>query len=155
MIKQTLGVQYWLMMNNLKSSLLLALNKLFWRTILINNEKKQTKITNCLLWTHILNSSQYRNLLILTARPHNLLRNSIFKRIHVLITDKLKSSQLKYLLMRIILTLFEELYKTIGLAVYFSNILQTPSQRRNYKQRFYWKSWKCYEACKIIKIILQ
>ena len=36
-------------------------------------------------------------------------------------TNKLKSSQLKHLLMRIILTLFEELYKITGFAVYFSN----------------------------------
>ena len=37
-------------------------------------------------------------------------------------TIKLKSSQFKYFLIRIILTLFEELYKITGLAVYFSNI---------------------------------
>ena len=37
-------------------------------------------------------------------------------------TNKLFSSQLKYLLIPIILTLFEELYKIIGLAVYFSNL---------------------------------
>ena len=36
-------------------------------------------------------------------------------------TKKLKS-QLKYLLIRIILTLFEELHKITGIAVYFSNL---------------------------------
>ena len=42
--------------------------------------------------------------------------------IYVLMTNKLKSNQHKYLLIRIILTLFEELYKIIGFAVYFSNL---------------------------------
>ena len=42
--------------------------------------------------------------------------------IYVLITNKLKSSQLKYLLILIILTLFEELYKITGFAVYFSKL---------------------------------
>ena len=37
-------------------------------------------------------------------------------------TNKLKSSQLKYLLIGIILMLFEELYKITGLAVYFSSL---------------------------------
>ena len=37
-------------------------------------------------------------------------------------TNKLKNNQLKYLLIRIILTLFEELYKITGFAVYFSNL---------------------------------
>ena len=37
-------------------------------------------------------------------------------------TNKLKSSQLKYLLIPVTLMLFEELYKIIGLAVYFSNL---------------------------------
>ena len=37
-------------------------------------------------------------------------------------TNKLKSSQLKYLLIRIILMSFEELSKITGLAVYFSNL---------------------------------
>ena len=39
--------------------------------------------------------------------------------VFVLITNKIKSNQLKYLLIRIILTIFEELHKI--LAVYFSN----------------------------------
>ena len=34
---------------------------------------------------------------ILTARPHSLLMNCIFKCIYLLMTNKLKSSQLKYL----------------------------------------------------------
>ena len=42
--------------------------------------------------------------------------------IHMLLTNKLKSNQLKWLLIRIILMLFEELYKFTGLAVYFSNL---------------------------------
>ena len=37
-------------------------------------------------------------------------------------TNKLKISQLKYLLIRIILTIFEKLYKTTGLAIYFSSL---------------------------------
>ena len=37
-------------------------------------------------------------------------------------TNKLKSSQLKYLSIRIILMLFEELHKTTDPAVYFSNV---------------------------------
>ena len=40
----------------------------------------------------------------------------------VLMSNKLKSSQLKYILICIILTLFEELYKITGLAVYFANL---------------------------------
>ena len=37
-------------------------------------------------------------------------------------TNKLKTSQLKYLLIRIILTLLEELHKTTVFADYFSNL---------------------------------
>ena len=37
-------------------------------------------------------------------------------------TNKLKSSQLKYLLIQTILMLFEELYKISGFAVYFSKL---------------------------------
>ena len=44
----------------------------------------------------------------------------ITKCIHVLMTNKLKSSQLKYSLIHIILTLFEELYKITSFAAYFS-----------------------------------
>ena len=37
-------------------------------------------------------------------------------------TNKLKTSQLKYLLIRIILTLLEELHKTAVFAIYFPNL---------------------------------
>ena len=37
-------------------------------------------------------------------------------------TNKLKSSRLKYLLIHIILTLFEELHKITVLSVYFSDL---------------------------------
>ena len=37
-------------------------------------------------------------------------------------TNKLKSSQLNYLLTLVILTFFEELYKITGLAVYYSDL---------------------------------
>ena len=37
-------------------------------------------------------------------------------------TNKLKSSQIKYFLIRIIFLLFEELYKITGVAVYFTNL---------------------------------
>ena len=37
-------------------------------------------------------------------------------------TNKLKTSQLKYLLIRIIHTLFEEFHKITVYAVYFSNL---------------------------------
>ena len=42
--------------------------------------------------------------------------------IYVLMTNKLQNGQLTYLLIRIILTLFEELYNNTGFAVYFSNL---------------------------------
>ena len=37
-------------------------------------------------------------------------------------TNKLKSSQPKYLLISLILMLFEELYKITGITIYFSNL---------------------------------
>ena len=38
------------------------------------------------------------------------------------ITNKLKSSQLNFFLIRVIPTLFEELHRITGLAVYFSDL---------------------------------
>ena len=38
------------------------------------------------------------------------------------IANKLKSSQLNYFLKRVILTLFEELHRITGFAVYFSDL---------------------------------
>ena len=69
--------------------------------------------------------------------------------------NKLKSSQLKYLSICNVLTLFEESYKVTGLAIYFPNF-KTPFQSRNYKQMlkgFYLKSLKSYKACIKEKII--
>ena len=63
-------------------------------------------------------------------------------------TNKVKSSQLKYLLICIILTLFQELYKITCPAVYF--FLKTPFHSRDYKHRlrgFYCKSLKSDQAC--------
>ena len=42
--------------------------------------------------------------------------------IYVLMTNKQKSSQRKYLSIRIIITLFDELYKITGFIVFFSNL---------------------------------
>ena len=63
-------------------------------------------------------------------------------------TNKIKSSQLKYLLICIILSLSQESYKITGPAVYF--FLKTPFHSRDYKQRlrgFYCKSLKSDQAC--------
>ena len=73
-------------MNKLKSSLSLALNTHFRRTILINDEKAKKQLT-LVLNTHILNSSICGNLLILTARLHNLLAKCIFEA-HLCVNDK-------------------------------------------------------------------
>ena len=58
---------------------------------------KKLKHSPRLFWTHILDSSKDPNLLILTARPHDLLMNSSVKRIYLLMANKLKSNQLEYL----------------------------------------------------------
>ena len=89
------------MMNKLKSSFPLTFNTHFWGTILTNDKKKKNNLkeTSGLFWKHILNTFIYCHFLILTTRPHNLstICTVLFQHIYLLMINKLKYNQLKYL----------------------------------------------------------
>ena len=59
--------------------------------------KKTKKQLTSVLNKLVLNSSIWFDLLISTTGLYNILMDIIFKRIYVLMTNKLKSSQVKYL----------------------------------------------------------
>ena len=71
-------------------------------------------------------------------------------------TNKLKSSQIKYFLIRIIFLLFEELYKITGVAVYFTNLKDFFSEYESQikVKRLLLKKLKSYKACIKEKVTL-